>query len=121
VPRSPLPLLIAAGVVAVQAVVLVVCAILTLANLSGVAGLGVSSAIFFLVCAAALALCGWALLRRQSWARAPIVLAELVELGLAWDARHSAGWLPIVLAVLAVIGLVSIFHPASMQALTPEE
>jgi hypothetical protein len=119
--RTPFPLLVAAGLVLLQAVVLVVCAVLALANLGGVAGLGVSSAIFFLVCAAALALCAWGLIQRQSWARAPIVLAELIELGLAWDARHDSAWLSIVLAVLAVVGLVSIFHPASMQALSPDQ
>lgn len=119
--RSPIPLLLAAGLVALQALLLVVTAVLALANLGGVAGLGVSSAIFFLVCAAALVFCALALVRRQSWARAPIVLAELIELGLAWDAHHDAVWLAILLAVLALVGLGCIFHPASMEALAPEE
>jgi len=116
-----LSLVIAAGVVGLQALVLVVCAVLVLANLGGVTGLGVSSAIFFLVCAAALLLCAAALGARQSWARAPIVLAELIGLGLAWDARHDALWLSIALLVLAVATLASLLNPASLAALAPEE
>ncbi len=119
--RRPLPLLTTVAVVALEAVALVLVAVLALANLGGAAGLGVSSAVFFLLCAAALAGCAWGLARLGSWARAPIVLTELVGLGLAWDARHTDTPLAVGLAVLVVVGLAGLFHPATTRALTPEE
>jgi hypothetical protein len=121
VPTRPLPLTVAAALVLLQAAVLVVVAVLALANLGGAAGLGVSAALFFVLCAAALGWCAWALIRLQSWARAPIVLAELIELGLAWDARHGRAGVSILLIVLAVGALVGIFHPASVRALAPDD
>lgn len=81
------------------------------------AALGVGSAIFFLVVAGGLGVCVWALWGLQSWARAPVVLTQLIELGLAWDARHAAAWLSVTLVVLAILGLVGVLHPASIQAL----
>jgi hypothetical protein len=120
--RRSAPLTVAAGVVALQALVLLLGAVLILAGVGGgFSGLGVSSAIFFLICAAALASCAWGLFERRSWARAPIVLTQLITLGLAWDARHTATPLAVVLAVLAVLGLVCLFHPASLAALEAEE
>jgi hypothetical protein len=96
--------------------------VLALANVGGgFSGLGVSTAIFFLVCAAALGACAWGLFERRSWARAPIALAQLITLGLAWDARHAATALAVVLAVLAVVGLGCLFHPASIAALEAED
>lgn len=118
--HRPFPLILACVVVSLQAVALVVVAVLVLANLGGVAALGVGSAIFFLVVAVGLAICAWALWGVNSWARAPIVLTQLIELGLAWDSRHSATWLSITLAVLAVVGLVGILHPASVAALADD-
>jgi hypothetical protein len=119
VPRRPVPITIACALVAVQALVLLTCAILVLANTGGgLATMGVTSAIFFLVCAAGLGLCARSLWLLQSWARAPIVLAQLIELGLAWNARHAAPALAIALAVLSVVALVCIFHPRSIAALS---
>ena len=105
--------------VAAQAVVLLVCAILVLADTGGgLATMGITSAIFFLVCAGGLGLCAWALWGLQSWARAPIVLAQFIELGLAWDSRHAAPALAIALAALAVVALGCVFHPRSIAALS---
>lgn len=119
--RRPLFLTAASAVVALQALVLLACAVLVLADIdAGLAGLGVSAAIFFLVCAAALGFCAWGLFGQHSWARAPIVLTQLITLGLAWDARHAATALAVVLAVLAVGALVCVFHPTSLSALDPD-
>lgn len=119
--RRSLLLTAGAGVVALQALVLVLCAVLVLAETGGgLAALGVSTAVFFVVCAAALLACAWGLYARHSWARAPIVLTQLITLGLAWDARHATTVLAVVLAVLALLGLGCILHPASIAALEPE-
>lgn len=119
--HRPLPLILTCAVVSLQAVALVVVAVLALANLGdSFAALGIGAAIFFLIVAAGLAVCVWALWDTQSWARAPVVLTQLIELGLAWDARHSATWLCVLLAVLAVLGLIGILHPASIEALADD-
>ena len=49
--------------------------------------MGVTTAVFFAVYGAALLLCAWSVHRGQSWARSPIVLAQLIQLGLAWSFR----------------------------------
>ena len=121
-PRRPVPITVACLLVVLQALVLLVCAVLVLANTGGgLATMSVTTAIFFLVCGAGLGLCAWGLWGLHSWARAPIVLAQLIELGLAWDSRHSATGLAVALAVLAVVGLGSVFHPASIAALSAAE
>jgi hypothetical protein len=46
------------------------------------------------------------------------VLAQLIQLGLAWNFRAApTTWLAVVLAVVALVVLVGIFHPASIRAL----
>lgn len=122
--RRPLPLLLACIIVSIQALGLALVAVLVLADVGGsFAALGIGSAVFFLIVAVGLGLCVRALAGLQSWARAPIVLAQLIELGLAWDSRHTATWLAVTLTILAVLGLAGIFHPASIEALAdrPEE
>jgi hypothetical protein len=117
VPR-PLYLTIAAALTALQGVVLAVWAVLVLVNIST---MSVSTAIFFLVYGAALELCAVGLWRLQSWARAPIVLTQLIMLGLAWDSRHSNVPVAIALAVVAIAALACVLHPASLEALSTEE
>jgi hypothetical protein len=82
--------------------------------------MGVTTAVFFLGYAAALLLCGYGLLRLSSWARSPIVLAQLIQLGLAWSWRgNPAVAVPLALAAIAI--LVAIFAPASLAALEPRD
>jgi hypothetical protein len=126
VPRSsathtspPAPLRVAIALVAVQALALVVLAVLELASLNvGRLTMGVTTAVFFLGYAAALLLCGYGLWRLVSWARSPVVLAQLIQVGLAWSWRETPA-VAVPLAVLAVATLVGLFAPASMQALDP--
>ena len=57
----------------------------------------------------------------MSWARGPAVLAQLIQLGLAWSFRGDPTTLvAIALAVVALVALAGIFHPASTHALTDE-
>jgi hypothetical protein len=103
--------------VAVEALALIVLAVLELAHLSvGRVTMGVTTAVFFLLYAAALLLCGYGLLRLVSWARSPVVLAQLIQLGLAWSWRGTpAVAVPLALLSLAVLG--AIFAPSSLAAL----
>lgn len=119
--RRPLTLTLAALLAGLQATVLLGWAIGEAVSLdSSRATMGVTTAVFFLAYAGALALCGWGLWRRASWARSPVVLTQLIELGVAWNARHTP-LAAVPLAVVAVATLAFVFAPASMAALEPEE
>ncbi len=73
---------------------------------------------FFLLYAAGLAFCARGLLRLSSWTRGPIVLAQLIELGVAWSFRGGeTTWVSVLLAIPAVIVLVVMFAPATTVAL----
>ena len=117
----PATLTAAVALVAAEALVLVVLAVLELFSLStGRLTMGVTTAVFFLVYAAALLLCCWGLLRLSSWARSPVVLAQLIQLGLAWSWRDTPA-VAIPLALVSVVVVVAIFAPASLAALEPHE
>ena len=118
----PAPLLVAAGLVAGQGAVLVVLGVLEAASTRAERlALGLTTSLFFLGFGALLLVCAWSLRGRRSWARAPVLFAQLVELGLAWSFRSSETVLiPIGLAVLALVVLVGVLHPASIAALDHE-
>ena len=83
--------------------------------------LGVSTAVFFAVYGAILVLCAWALTRRQGWARGPVLLTQLIQLGLAWNFRGGeTTWIAVLLAVAAGVVVAGIFHPDSLDALADE-
>jgi hypothetical protein len=47
------------------------------------------------------------------------VLAQLIQLGVAWSFRSGAtAFVSVLLTVVAVVVLAGIFHPASLRALT---
>ncbi|MCO5310957.1 MAG: hypothetical protein M9891_17025, partial [Austwickia sp.] len=59
---------------------------------------------------------------RHSWARSPVVFAQLVQLGLAWNFwGGSTGWVAGLLAAVAVVVLVAVMMPASTAALAPDD
>lgn len=118
-PTPPRPLLVAAALAALEAAVLLVSAVLELANISSVrVTMGVTTSLFFLVYGAGLGLCAWGLTRLAGWSRAPVVLAQLIQLGVAWSFRGGETTpVAIILAVVAAAVLVGIFHPASTAAL----
>ena len=75
-----------------------------------------SLSVFFLICGATLALCAWGLNAIRPWARGPVLLAQLVWLGLAWNFRDL--WLvAALLAVSAAVVLAGLLHPRSIDAL----
>jgi hypothetical protein len=118
----PLPLKVAAGLAGVEGVALVGYAFAVLASFSGArATMGVTTAVFFLLYGAGLAVAAWSLFRLQSWSRAPVVLAQLIQLGVAWSFRGgSSTALAAVLAVVAVIVLAGVLNPASLRATSEE-
>ena len=77
----------------------------------------VTTSLFFAVYGVGLLFCAWQLTRGQSWARSPVVLAQLIQLGVAWSFRGGdTTWVAIALAVVAVVVLAGFLHP---RASTP--
>jgi hypothetical protein len=115
---TPLPLVVAAALTGVEAVALLGLGVAEIASLSGSkATMGVTTSLFFLLYGVALGLAAWALYRLRSWARAPIVLTQLIQLGIAWSFRGGgSGPVAAALAVVAVVVLVGVLNPASLRA-----
>ena len=121
--NRPAPLVVAASLVTVEGLLLIVFAVLELASLdSDRVAMGATTSIFFLGYAALLLLCAWSLVNGHSWARSPVVLTQLIGLGVAWSFRggETTG-VAVAIAVVAVVVLVGVFHPASLEALSDEE
>lgn len=83
--------------------------------------MGISTALFFVLFGAVLGCCAWGLRRARSWARGPVLFAQLAFLLLAWSLRHTR-LLPlgVVLGVSAVLVLAALLHPATLRALSPD-
>jgi hypothetical protein len=116
---APAPLVVAAAVAALEGLLTAGFAVLELASLtSGRVTMGLTTAAFFAAYGALLMVCGWQLTRLAGWARSPVLLSQLIQLGMAWSFRDG-DTLPVAigLAVLAAVVLAGLFHPASMKAL----
>jgi hypothetical protein len=110
---------VAASLAGVEALALLVLGVLELAHLRSVRlTMGLTTSVFFLAAAAGLGWCAWSLWRVRRWARGPVVMVQLVQLGLAWNFRDV--WtllLPLSLAVVALVVVAGLLHPASTQVL----
>ena len=82
--------------------------------------MGVTTALFFVAYGAGLGFCAWAVTRLRSWARSPIVLAQLIQLGVAWSFRGTT-WVALSLAGVALVVVAGLFHPASLDALSEKD
>lgn len=116
---APIPLLVAAGLVALQGLCTIgfgIAEIVTTTSSRIV--MGGTTALFFVLYGAGLVVGAWALQRCRSGARGPVFMAQLIWLGLAWNFRSSElTVLAAIAAVLAVIVIVALLHPASTAAL----
>jgi hypothetical protein len=79
---------------------------------------GSMSLFFFVGYAGFLGVCAWQLWRLRSWARAPVVLAQLIQL-LVGSSFWGGSTTPVavVLVGVAVAVLVALLHPRSLAAL----
>lgn len=104
---------------ALESLGLVAMGVLELASLShDRLQVGVTTAIFFFVYAAGLAVAAWGIAGLRGWARSPLVLTQLIQVGLAWSFFGGATrWLAVVLAVTAAFVLVVVLRPAATRAL----
>lgn len=116
---TPAPLAAAAGLTFVQGMLTVVFGITEMLSLdSDRLVMGVTTGVFFLAYGAGLVLCAWGLNTVRQWSRGPVLLAQLIWLGLAWNFRTGdTRPVAIVLAVLAAIVLAGLLHPRSIDAL----
>lgn len=114
---APAPLVVAASLTFVQGLLVVVGAVAEAVSItSDRLVLGLTTTVFFAIYGGALLLCARGLQRTRPWARGPVLLAQLVWLGLAWNFRGV--WpVSLTLAVTAAIVLVGLLHPRSIEAI----
>ena len=80
--------------------------------------MGVTTGAFFLAYGAGLVVCAWGMNIVRPWSRGPVLLAQLIWLGLAWNLRAGdTRPVAIGLAVVAAIVLAGLLHPRSIDAL----
>ncbi|WP_148574663.1 hypothetical protein [Nocardioides caldifontis] len=121
--RVPAPLAVAVSLVAVEAVVYFLFGIVEASQARGEAlALAVTATLFFVLWGAGLGFCAWNLWRLASWARAPVVLAQLIQVMVGasfWGGNTTV--VAVVAIAVAVVALAGIFHPQSLAALEPSE
>ncbi|KQT93891.1 hypothetical protein ASG49_02755 [Marmoricola sp. Leaf446] len=114
---TPAPLAAAAGLTFVQALLVILFGVAELVSVDRERlVLGITTTLFFILFGGTLALCAWGLNAIRPWARGPVLLAQLVWLGLAWSFR---GYWPVavLLVVSAAVVLAGLLHPRSIDAL----
>ena len=101
---------------------LLLFAVLELASLSsGRVTMAVSTSVFFLAYGLGLVVCAGGLYRLHSWGRSPVILAQLIQLGLAWSFKGGeTTWVAIGLAVSALVVIAGLLHPTSVLALADD-
>jgi hypothetical protein len=114
---------VAAVLVGLEGLLVLGLTVLELLSVSGERlALGISTALFFALLGAGLLLCAVALLRVRSWARSPVVAAQLIGLLLSfsfWGGETTP--VAVVIAVVSALVLVGVLHPASTRALAAED
>jgi hypothetical protein len=116
---APAPLAVAAGMTLIEGLLIVLFGISELLSLdSDRLVMGLTTAVFFVLYGAVLLACARGLHTVRSWARGPVLLSQLILLGLAWSFKDG-DTLPIAigLALAAAIVLAGLLHPRSIDAL----
>ena len=117
-PVPPPPLLVAVSLAALEAAVLVLYGLSQLPSLEGERlAMGASTVLFFAVYGGFLGYCAVQLYRLRSWARPPLVLAQLLQIFVGasfWGGSTSV--IAVVAIATAVIAIAGVFQPASLAA-----
>jgi hypothetical protein len=120
--KPPVMLRIALLVVGVEVLALLALGVAELAALSTLRlAMGLSTAAFFFIWGLALAWCARGMWRADSTGRSIVVLAQLIQLGVAWSYRSSTPDISAWLAITGLVTLVGIFWPASLRWFEQEE
>ncbi|GGU16895.1 hypothetical protein [Nocardioides albus] len=117
-PHRPWTLLLTVFAAGFESVALLLWGALEFVRIPDAASLttAIAGGLFFLLCAAGIGWCVYKFWRLESWSRAPLVLVQLIVLGLAWNLREDLA-IAGALALVAAIALVGIFAPPSIAAL----
>jgi hypothetical protein len=105
-----------------EAVALAVLAVVEIATLdTSRLVAGITTTVFFVLYGAGLAAASVGLARARSWSRAPLMLSQLIQLGLAWS-FHGPGTdaVAALLAVAAGFVIVVLVLPSTTLALYGE-
>jgi hypothetical protein len=113
----PPALTLAAALVGLQGVGFVALAALSaLDTVSDRLEVGLSVAVFLAGYGAVLLAGAWGLATLGTWSRGPVLMTQLIQLGLAWNVRGIPG-LAVPLAVSAVVVGVCVLRRSSLEAL----
>jgi hypothetical protein len=121
--QRPTPILAAAGLVGLEGVAMAVLGVLELVHLSGDRlVLALTTALFFVVVGAGLGACALGLAGLHSWARGPVVAAQLIGVLTAFS-FYGGETTPVAigLGVVCVAALVGVLHPSTTRALASDE
>lgn len=87
----------------------------------GRASLDVTATVFYALYGGGLLLCAWGLWTARRWARAPVVLAQLIQILVAWDFfPGQTRTVALLLAGVAVVVLAAVLSPPATRALVGE-
>ena len=115
----PPPLSVAVSLTLVEGLVLVGYGLTLAFNAEAdKVSLAITSVAFFLLYGGALGWCAWQLRRLRSWARSPVVLAQLIQV-LTAASFWGGDTTPVAVAgiVSGLVVLAGVFHPDSIAAL----
>jgi hypothetical protein len=118
----PSPLVVAASLAALEGLLVLAYAVVLSADIhTDRAAMGVTTSLFFGILAAMLIACAWYVVHGRAWARSPIVVTQVMALGLAWNfLGGGTTWLSVLLVLVAVVVLIGLLHPASIEALSEQ-
>ena len=115
----PAPLAVAAGLVVVEGLLTIGFGVSEAVHThADRLVLGLTTTVFFVAYGVGLLCCAWGMNNLRSWSRSPVLLSQLLVLGLAWNLRSGdTRVLAVTGAVLAVLVLLGLLHPRSIDAL----
>jgi hypothetical protein len=122
-PSLPPPLVVALSLAGLEGLLVLAYGVLEAANVhADRAAMGVTTAVFFVLLGGAVVACAWLVAHGRAAARSPVIVVQVIVLGLAWDLRGGAStWVAVGLALVAAVVLVGLLHPDSIAAFTDGE
>jgi peptidoglycan/LPS O-acetylase OafA/YrhL len=113
---------VAAAVVSVEALVCLTGAVIELGDASGdLKAFDVAAGVVLIVLGAGLLMAAWQVRRGRRWARAPLIVTQLIQLLLATDVRpEGLGWVAPTMVVSSLVVLVCLLAPPVTRALRNE-
>ena len=119
--RRPVTLIVAATLLALEAVIALVYAVIEIAQVRITqTGLGIGVTIMMACFGLLLLLVARGVFLGKRWSRGPAVATQLILLPIAWSFKGgSTTWVSVMLAALAIAVLVGVLHPRSTAVFVP--